>query len=176
MADAGPVPDAAPGDGGAACAGDEHEPSDSPAAATAVPLEPALYGDTEAYAVTWMYGSLCSGDEDWYMVPASVFPFTPRSVRLRFLARDTGWCGPSCDDVVLLPAPENTVFLELYDSTGTVLHRGFVREHGDIEFYVGSPVGDDDFHVRVYGPAEAVYSYRLYVEISNLDGEDECEC
>lgn len=174
--DAGLAPDAGARDGGAPCEADEHEPSDSPATAAAVPLEPVSPGETEATVVSWMYGSLCSGDEDWYMVPASAFPFSPRAVRVRLLARDAGWCGSTCGEIELLPAPENTVFLEVYGSSGTVLYEGLVREDGDLEFYLGSSAGDDDFYMRVHGPAEAVYSYRLYIEISNIEGEDECEC
>lgn len=164
-------------DGGAAC-DSSLEPNNRVETATVVAVDD-LYIDPsggEGHFSEWLSSSLCSGDIDWYRVNASAFPFSPRSVRIRLLARDTGWCGPSCQDVVLLPGPENTVFLELFDSNGDFLFAGEVSEIGDASMYVGAPVGEGDFYLRVYGPAEAVYSYRLYIEISNLDGEDECEC
>lgn len=158
------------------CVVDEHEPSDGPAMAADVVLDFESHNGITGSAEAWMYGSLCSGDEDWYLVPASEFPFLPREVRVRLLARGIGWCGTSCGEIELLPAPENTVFVEVYDSSGTVLHGGFVREQGDVEFYFGAPAGDDDFYLRVYGPAEAVYPYRIYINITNVEGEGECEC
>ena len=176
-----PLPvDGAPAmDGGAgvACEG-ALEPDDTAATATVVSLEDMYINaaGTEGYFNEWLSSSLCSGDIDWYRVNASAFPFSPRDVRIRLLARDTGWCGASCQDVVLLPGPENTVFIELFDSNGDFLFEGDVSEIGDAGLYVGAPVGEGDFYLRIYGPAEAVYSYRLYIEISNVDGGDECEC
>jgi hypothetical protein len=47
---------------------------------------------------------------------------------------------------------------------------GFVRINGS------NAQLEDDLLVRVVGPAEALYNYRIYVFLDSTGSEDECEC
>lgn len=157
----------------AACADDGYEPNQGPSSATVFAYS---FIDNRGRAHGMREAVLCSGNQDWHLVPTELLGYSRYVVQIRVLARDAGWCGLPCGDLELLPGPENTIRVEMYDATGTWLMTGNVGERGTVGLDVqGDPVAHDLF-LRITGPAAAQYPYRLHITVQDFEGEDECEC
>lgn len=155
------------------CVDDRYEPNDGPVNATVFAYS---FIDSQGRAYGMLEAVLCSGNADWYFIPTELLDYTRNVLQVRVLARDAGWCGLVCGDPELLPGPENTITVEMYDATGTWLMTGNVSERGIVGLDVqGEPVAHDLF-LRIVGPASAEYPYRLHVGVQDFEGEDECEC
>lgn len=155
------------------CVDDRYEPNDGPVNATVFAYS---FIDSRGRAYGMLEAVLCSGNADWYFIPTELLDYTRNVLQVRVLARDAGWCGLVCGDPELLPGPENTITVEMYDATGTWLMTGNVSERGIVGLDVqGEPVAHDLF-LRIVGPASAQYPYRLHVSVQDFEGEDECEC
>lgn len=121
---------------------------------------------------------LCGGEDDWYRFPASSAGFTTLFFAVRAEARGADHCGPRCENLVLPDAPENSITIEVFDETQTILFASQSDLDGTLRFDVRL---DDveytgDFLIHVTGAAEATYPYTLHLWAQPEDGEDECEC
>lgn len=165
---------------GSACAGeDADEENDSAATATVL----ALRGSTtpgELYLTASRQQFLCRGDEDWFSVRTSYGDSIVRPsailFSLRLQAAGAGLCGGACGDFVPEAAPENTVTVEVYNAKTMELVASDTDSQGRVWIDAFGPEFAQDVLIRVRGPQEAEYPYRLYVMVRSGYYEDECEC
>ena len=164
---------------------DSLEPNDS--TETAPTVEPQYISENpEWVSGSWVVNAcLGGGNEDWYRIPVSRLRFDldqnfegEASMRLRGLIEGSDICAgvSGCDGEELPALPENTVTVELYRASD----KGLLLTRTDAQGIVAtSSAGADytgDLLVRVSGPPEALYNYRLSIFIDVQGSEDECEC
>ncbi len=165
---------------GATCADDGFEPNDDAGSASALTWD--HYGSGSWYEEAFVRvtdSSLCSGNDDWYLVDGSVLSDPDAYLVVRLLARDAGLCRGWCDGIVLPPGAENTISVEVYDETGTTLLNSATDDAGVVilDTWVPNAAYAAPFLVRVYGPVEAEYTYDMLVAAQSFEGNgDECEC
>ncbi len=73
-------------------------------------------------------------------------------------------------------APENTLTVEIWDATGTILLGSRTSQRGLIAINGSGRDYGSDFLIHFSGPAAVEYNYRFSIGVQNADGEDECEC
>lgn len=190
-ADAGRPPDADPPPVDAArlaaCTPDVDalEPNDTPA--TALLLEPSGIYDNPAWvAGSWeLDACLGQANQDWYRIESSQIPFETdenfrgtATMHLDLEIDGASVCrwNDGCDVAPVPAIPENTVRVDVYRASTMELVVSETDAAGVIELHTSDEAFADDLLIRVFGPAEALYRYRLHVSIDVLGSEDECEC
>lgn len=164
---------------------DNLEPNDTAGTARVAPPD-TINNDPNSTYGDWIIMACVRGtNEDWYRIEASQVTFEDSvdfegeaAIRLRFRAKNAGLCPDvdGCDDVRLPDGPENTVTVEVYRAstmellTSQTSTFGFLRIDGYNEYFV------EDLLVRVAGPAQALYDYRMTIYMDTTHSEDECEC
>jgi hypothetical protein len=139
----------------------------------------------------WVHGGwaitacLGGGNEDWYRIPASQLRFDldnnfegEASIRVRGLIEGGNICAgvSGCEGEPLPALPENTLIVELYRASDKELLVTRTDTQGVVAIGSSGPDYTGDLLVRVAGPAEALYNYRLSIFIDVQGSEDECEC
>jgi len=151
---AAPAPEGGPG-----CAGlqVEQEPNDTAASAT-----PIVFGSNGLFV--GIYGTIVSGDVDWFRFPAAA------GARV-WLSVDTGVAGPggSRDSVVSIFAPDGVTLIETDDDDGTGNGRDFTVESLDASLIAGPvlPVAGT-YYVRVQAkvPGQTIDGYSLLIGVT----------
>lgn len=164
---------------------DSREPNDTADAAPRVAASSS--GDNPG----WIWGGweleacVAGTNEDWYRITASELRFDVAeppydgepTLRLRLQAKGASLCpGEPCNGFRLPDAPANTVTVTVYAASTMEELATESSTHGLIFIDAVSEYFDEDVLVRVAGPPEALYDYRLTVSIDAYGSEDECEC
>lgn len=162
------------------------EPNDT--AGTAANVDP---GDTSEDP-EWVFGewdiNACvrGTNEDWYRLPSSQVRWDLAEdgydgrphIRLRFVAEGAHVCShiEGCKVPSLPEAPMNTVTVEVYHAATMTMLMTQTSMSGQVRIDGRNEQLEEDILVRVVGPQEALYAYRLYAFIDSQNAEDECEC
>ncbi|WP_428264561.1 hypothetical protein [Haliangium sp.] len=161
---------------------DEFEPNDDVMAAPNPPH--TIYSDGWVAGSWRIHACIEGSNEDWYLITASELPLmndpnyeTPRVI-LRLTAKNADICQDPvwCGSVILPAGPEHTVTVELIGAQSGELLAEQSDDQGVILLDAYGEALNEDFFVRVYGPAEAWYNYSLRIAIDSTGSEDECEC
>lgn len=163
-----------------ACADDPHESNQTAGTAALLAFDHVYDNGSDVLAGTEMVrAQLCATNEDWYRIPSGALPRIEAfdTILIWAFIRNTG-CAPC--SVVLPSTLANTLTVELYDATGTVLIDAWTSDAGVVLGVVEAslPSHGGDFLVRVSGPGQAQYDYRFKLSIQNDDREMNtlCEC
>lgn len=149
------------------CVPDAWEPNDAMDAPTILPLDSSPTLDA----------SLCAGESDWYRFEVDDLMYGIHQLRIHGIVDGSSWCGEPCGDPFLPDAPENTMGVEIYDAETLALITSQVAMDGEAEIHAQGAAYSQDLLIHVYGPTPAAnYDYRLWIEMFDYTGEDECEC
>lgn len=163
-----------------ACIDDEYESNET--AETAALLEFDAIDDVGngiSARIEMFNAQLCATNGDWYRIPSGALSRIDEfdTILLGVFIRDAD-CS-SCT-VTLPNTLANTLTVELYDATGTVLINAWTSDVGVVVGIVEAslPSYGGDLLVRVSGPGQAQYDYRFQLHIQNDDDDaDEiCDC
>jgi hypothetical protein len=165
------------GGGVVSCSNDDaYEDNDTAVTAAAVMQATQIMGWFQTSA--WLDDLfLCNGDHDWYAIETA-FGQAETHWHLRVLAAGAGHCGDPvwCGDYVPPPGPANTIYVEVYNATTMTLLDSGTDPSGLVWLDGNGPNAAQNLLIHIYGPAQAVYPYKLHFWAVDYDGEDECEC
>lgn len=161
-----------------ACVDDGGEDNDDAASATPLAWDQIDVGAGQG--LLEHHASLCSGDEDWFLLPTAQINLSEAVLRIDVSVQGAEEAGCQCSctrcDALLAPGPHHELTLQVLDPATLDVLGAATEDDGVIRLLVPGAGVMQDVLLRFGAPAEAEYPYRFRVEINQHGGEDECEC